>query len=99
MNLIPPDLNAINYQRQFIENAINYYARQIESQQRTLQELKTQSIWNLNWNNQEQITRVEKNIYFQRYLISQYQQLLFSLKQMWDVYIFENSVIPMDLSN
>lgn len=103
MNFSPTstDLDAINYQRHFIENAINYYNRQIEYQQRLLNELRTNSIWysTSSSNLQEQIVMYEKNIYFQRFIISQYRQLLFSLKQMWDTYVFDNRPIPMDLTN
>lgn len=96
--ILPYDLNTINFQRQFIENAIHFYMRQIEYQRQLLQELQKNTFW-LGPVLQEQVIWYEKNIYFQQFLIGQYQQLLFSLKQMWDAYLTRNGIIPMDLSN
>ena len=109
----PCDLDAINHQRQFIEGAIQFYSRQIDYQRHLLKGLKDSmssgGIWNFghqpNWGTpqrqQEQIIFYEKNIHFLQFLINQYRQILFSLKQMWDIYNARNmgsSAAPMDTS-
>ena len=110
----PCDLDAINHQRQFIEGAIKFYTRQIEYQRHLVRELKSgitspswtfgnglTNGWGTPQRQQEQIVFYEKNIHFLQFLINQYRQTLFSLKQMWDVYSARNmgaNAAPMDTS-
>lgn len=94
------DLNAIEHQRIFLLQAIDYYTKQLNDQQNKLNQLRFEQNNTFGWtgfstvtSNSTQISFYEKNICFIKHILNQYQQLLESLRHMWIAYTAYQSQI------